>query len=168
MPFFDRQPSSSIVVKNRKKHIFLTYLYPDHLLCCGSQNYGIANSGIAHSRIAHSGIAHSGIAHSGIAHSGIAHSGIAHSGIAHSGIANNRISYFRIVNNYSRIGYSRNLTAAGPDRKVDIKDNHLGIKLIPMISTWDQVDPIFPVRGTIIQFIYSNRDVYIAITLCTA
>jgi hypothetical protein len=33
-----------------------------------------------------------------------------------------------------------------PDRKVDIKDNHLGIKLIPMISTWDQVDPIFPVR----------------------
>jgi hypothetical protein len=34
-----------------------------------------------------------------------------------------------------------------PDRKVDIKDNHLGIKLIPMISTWDQVDPIFPVRG---------------------
>jgi hypothetical protein len=34
----------------------------------------------------------------------------------------------------------------GPDRKVDIKDNHLGIKLIPMISTWDQVDPIFPVR----------------------
>jgi hypothetical protein len=27
-----------------------------------------------------------------------------------------------------------------------IKDNHLGIKLIPMISTWDQVDPIFPVR----------------------
>jgi hypothetical protein len=34
----------------------------------------------------------------------------------------------------------------GPDRKVDIKDNQLGIKLIPMISTWDQVDPIFPVR----------------------
>jgi hypothetical protein len=34
-----------------------------------------------------------------------------------------------------------------PDRKVDIKDNHLGIKLIPMISTWDQVDPIFPVRN---------------------
>jgi hypothetical protein len=33
-----------------------------------------------------------------------------------------------------------------PDRKVDIKDNQLGIKLIPMISTWDQVDPIFPVR----------------------
>jgi hypothetical protein len=33
-----------------------------------------------------------------------------------------------------------------PDRKVDIKDNHLGIKLIPMISTWDQVDPTFPVR----------------------
>jgi hypothetical protein len=33
-----------------------------------------------------------------------------------------------------------------PDRKVDIKDNHLSIKLIPMISTWDQVDPIFPVR----------------------
>jgi hypothetical protein len=26
-----------------------------------------------------------------------------------------------------------------PDRKVDIKDNHLDIKLIPMISTWDQV-----------------------------
>jgi hypothetical protein len=36
---------------------------------------------------------------------------------------------------------------AVPDRKVDIKDNHLGIKLIPMISTWDQVDPIFPVRS---------------------
>jgi hypothetical protein len=35
---------------------------------------------------------------------------------------------------------------ANPDRKVDIKDNHLGIKLIPMISTWDQVDPTFPVR----------------------
>jgi hypothetical protein len=35
---------------------------------------------------------------------------------------------------------------ATPDRKVDIKDNQLGIKLIPMISTWDQVDPIFPVR----------------------
>jgi hypothetical protein len=33
-----------------------------------------------------------------------------------------------------------------PDRKVDIKDNQLGIKLIPMISTWDQVDLIFPVR----------------------
>jgi hypothetical protein len=33
-----------------------------------------------------------------------------------------------------------------PDWKVDIKDNHLGIKLIPMISNWDQVDPIFPVR----------------------
>jgi hypothetical protein len=33
----------------------------------------------------------------------------------------------------------------GPDRKFDIKDNQLGIKLIPMISTWDQVDPIFPV-----------------------
>jgi hypothetical protein len=32
------------------------------------------------------------------------------------------------------------------NRKVDIKDNQLGIKLIPMISTWDQVDPIFPVR----------------------
>jgi hypothetical protein len=36
--------------------------------------------------------------------------------------------------------------ALQPDRKVDIKDNQLGIKLIPMISTWDQVDPIFPVR----------------------
>jgi hypothetical protein len=35
-----------------------------------------------------------------------------------------------------------------PDRKVDIKDNQLGIKLIPMISTWDQVDPIFPVRNS--------------------
>jgi hypothetical protein len=35
--------------------------------------------------------------------------------------------------------------SAFPDRKVDIKDNQLGIKLIPMISTWDQVDPIFPV-----------------------
>jgi hypothetical protein len=34
-----------------------------------------------------------------------------------------------------------------PDRKIDIKDNQLGIKLIPMISTWDQVDPIFPVRS---------------------
>jgi hypothetical protein len=34
-----------------------------------------------------------------------------------------------------------------PDRKVDIKDNQLGIKLIPMISTWDQADPIFPVRA---------------------
>jgi hypothetical protein len=42
-----------------------------------------------------------------------------------------------------------------PDRKVDIKDNHLGIKLIPMISTWDQVDPIFPVilqRGNFLTF----------------
>jgi hypothetical protein len=38
-------------------------------------------------------------------------------------------------------------SSARPDRKVDIKDNQLGIKLIPMISTWDQVDPIFPVRG---------------------
>jgi hypothetical protein len=37
-------------------------------------------------------------------------------------------------------------TRLPPDRKVDIKDNHLGIKLIPMISTWDQVDPTFPVR----------------------
>jgi hypothetical protein len=37
-------------------------------------------------------------------------------------------------------------TSIHPDRKVEIKDNHLGIKLIPMISTWDQVDPIFPVR----------------------
>jgi hypothetical protein len=33
-----------------------------------------------------------------------------------------------------------------PDRKVDIKNNQLGIKLIPMISTWHQVDPNFPVR----------------------
>jgi hypothetical protein len=41
---------------------------------------------------------------------------------------------------------SLNLTNGYPDRKVDIKDNQLGIKLIPMISTWDQVDPIFPVR----------------------
>jgi hypothetical protein len=38
-------------------------------------------------------------------------------------------------------------TYVPPDRKVDIKDNQLGIKLIPMISTWDQVDPIFPVRA---------------------
>jgi hypothetical protein len=30
-----------------------------------------------------------------------------------------------------------------PDGKVDMKDIHLGIKLIPMISTWDQVDPTF-------------------------
>jgi hypothetical protein len=36
---------------------------------------------------------------------------------------------------------------AVPDRKFDIKDNQLGIKLILMISTWDQVDPIFPVRS---------------------
>jgi hypothetical protein len=34
-----------------------------------------------------------------------------------------------------------------PDRKVDIKNNQLDIKLIPMISTWDQIDPIFPVRS---------------------
>jgi hypothetical protein len=40
----------------------------------------------------------------------------------------------------------------GPDRKVDIKDNQLGIKLIPMISTWDQVDPIFPVRVYILLY----------------
>jgi hypothetical protein len=43
-----------------------------------------------------------------------------------------------------------------PDRKVDIKDNHLGIKLIPMISTWDQVDPIFPVRGG--RWLYGERE----------
>jgi hypothetical protein len=48
---------------------------------------------------------------------------------------NNLINNFTIMHHFRR-----------PDRKVDIKDNHLGIKLIPMISTWDQVDPIFPVR----------------------
>jgi hypothetical protein len=42
--------------------------------------------------------------------------------------------------------HSSNSGIQPPDRKVDIKDNQLGIKLIPMISTWDQVDPIFPVR----------------------
>jgi hypothetical protein len=41
---------------------------------------------------------------------------------------------------------SNHTSAAAPDRKVDIKDNQLGIKLIPTISTWDQLDPIFPVR----------------------
>jgi hypothetical protein len=43
-----------------------------------------------------------------------------------------------------------------PDRKVDIKDNHLGIKLIPMISTWDQVDPTFPVRKTKFMAFFKN------------
>jgi hypothetical protein len=33
-----------------------------------------------------------------------------------------------------------------PDRKVDIKNNQLGIKLIPIISNIP-LDPIFPVRN---------------------
>jgi hypothetical protein len=44
------------------------------------------------------------------------------------------------------ISLARQLCRNIPDRKVDIKDNQLGIKLIPMISTRDQVDQIFPVR----------------------
>jgi hypothetical protein len=52
--------------------------------------------------------------------------------------------------NYFRLGRETLFLAVSwpPDRKVDIKDNQLSIKLIPMISTWDQVDPIFPVRPT--------------------
>jgi hypothetical protein len=37
--------------------------------------------------------------------------------------------------------WTHNMDHQYPDRKVDIKNNQLGIKLIPMISTWDQVDP---------------------------
>jgi hypothetical protein len=45
-----------------------------------------------------------------------------------------------------KVIFSPNFLFSHPDRNVDIKDNQLGIKLIPMISTWDQFDPIFPGR----------------------
>jgi hypothetical protein len=55
-----------------------------------------------------------------------------------------RKSFINMMQNI--LGCSLFIMFSIPDRKVDIKDNQLGIKLIPMLSTWDQVDPIFPVR----------------------
>jgi hypothetical protein len=53
---------------------------------------------------------------------------------------------FQVLSGPFRFFQSFQVFSGPPDRKVDIKDNQLGIKLIPMISTWDQVDTVFPVR----------------------
>jgi hypothetical protein len=63
-------PASCDAGKNICKLFFCTSnTLPDHLLCCGSQNSGIANSRITNSRITNSRISYSRIVNSRIANS---------------------------------------------------------------------------------------------------